>query len=116
MRLYGVDAYVELEFNPVELRPDLELEPHKVMRQSRVLEQLSLGLLTDDEANSEIGNSSLPEGFESLSGTGFQGKSAASQGVDGAGTMPANATNSRNRQVAPQTPSSAGGKDNAQRP
>lgn len=119
VRLYGVDAYVEVEFEEVELRPDLELEPHKVMRQSRVLEQLSLGILTDDEANSEIGNSSLPEGFETLSGTGFQGKtgkSAAEAGIDGNGAMPANAANSRNRQVAPQTPSSAGGKDNAQRP
>ncbi len=116
VRLYGVDAYVELEFDPVELRPDLELEPHKVMRQSRVLEQLSLGMKTDDEANSEIGNSSLPEGFTPLSGTGFMKKGAAASGVDGEGTMPANAANSRNRQVAPQTPSSAGGKDNAQRP
>jgi hypothetical protein len=116
VRLYGVDAYVELEFDPVELRPDLELEPHKVMRQSRVLEQLSLGLLTDDEANSEIGNSSLPEDYVKLSGTGFRGESAAETGIDGTGTMPANAANSRNRQVAPQTPSSAGGRDNAQRP
>jgi hypothetical protein len=116
VRLYGVDAYVELEFDPVELRPDLELEPHKVMRQSRVLEQLSLGMKTDDEANSEIGNPSLPQDYVKLSGTGFMKKGAAASGIDGEGTMPANAANSRNRQVAPQTPSSAGGKDNAQRP
>jgi hypothetical protein len=116
VRLYGVDAYVELEFDPVELRPDLELEPHKVMRQARVLEQLSLGMKTDDEANSEIGNPSLPQDYTPLSGTGFMKKGAAASGVDGEGTMPANAANSRNRQVAPQTPSSAGGKDNAQRP
>jgi hypothetical protein len=117
VRLYGVDVHVQLKFDAIDLRPQLELEPHKSMQQARVLEQLSLGILTDDEANVMIGNTSLPDGMAPLSGTGFYGqKTAADAGVDGEGTMPANAANSRNRQVAPQTPSSAGGRDNKQRP
>ena len=43
VRLYGVDAVVEFKFNSVDLRPESELEAFKAMKQSRILELLSLG-------------------------------------------------------------------------
>jgi hypothetical protein len=108
VRLMGVDAYVKFKFDPVDLRPESELEAHKSMRQSRVLELLSYGRVTDDEAQTLLGLGSLPASAETLSGTGFY----KSKEPD---TLPASGTNARNAAVKPDTPSSAGGRDNVQR-
>jgi len=107
-RLYGLDVRVKFKFDEIELRPETEMEPHKAVRQNRILELLSLGRVTDDEAQVELGLGSLPESSESLSGTRFY----ESKSPD---TTPVSGTNSRNRQISPETPSSAGGKDNEQR-
>lgn len=72
VRLLGQDAYVAFAFERVDLRPDSELEAFKAMRQSRILEQLSIGLITDDEASIEL-NGRLPAaGAQKLSGTFFR--------------------------------------------
>ena len=71
VRLYGVDCVVEFTFNDVDLRPESELEAYKVMKQSRVLQQLSLGLITDEEAAIVLTGSLPPEGSPDLSGTFF---------------------------------------------
>lgn len=105
-RLYGVDVYCEFTFDDIDLRPKNELEAHLQIQQSRILELLSLGRITDDEAQAMLGLGSLPASAEQLSGTGF----ANSKTPD---SLPVAATNSRNRQISPNTPTSTGGADNA---
>jgi hypothetical protein len=72
VRLYGIDAVVEFAYDPPNLRPESELEAFKSMRQSRILEQLSLGLITDAEANLELTGTLPPPGAPKLSGTMFK--------------------------------------------
>ena len=107
IRLYGIDAYVKFRFNPIDLRPEAELEAHKAILQNRVLELLSLGRITDDEAQTMLGLGSLPESADELSGTGFYSSKAAD-------SAPVSKTNSVNNAITPSD-TSAGGKDNAQR-
>jgi hypothetical protein len=72
MRLLGFQGYVRCYFQPVELRPDLELEPQRVMKQTRLLKDLSLGLITDDEYHMSMYNRLAPDNTPLLSGTGFE--------------------------------------------
>ncbi len=104
-RLYGVDCYVELAFNPIDLRPASELEAHLAIRQNRALELLSYGRITDDECQALLSLGSLPAGAENLSGTKF----LATKTPD---SLPVAATNSRNRQISPEGPTSGGGSSN----
>lgn len=70
-RMAGYAGRIEVTFPPVELRPQLELEPQKTMRSSRLKQDLSLGLITDFEYSMEMyGRPPLP-GAPVLSGTGF---------------------------------------------
>ena len=104
-RLYGADVYVELAFGDIDLRPLNELEAHLQIKQNRVLELLSLHRINDDEAQAMLGLGSLPPQAEQLAGTGFHDSKAPD-------ALPVAATNSRNRQISPDTPSSSGGSDN----
>ena len=45
LRLHGLDVYAEFAYAPIDLRPESELEAFKSVKQSRVLELLSLGML-----------------------------------------------------------------------
>lgn len=71
VRLFGMDVTVDFQYDPINLRPESELESFRAMKQARVLELLSLGLLTDDEAALELTGELTPAGFKPLSGTGF---------------------------------------------
>lgn len=71
VRLFGQDVYVEFKHASIDLRPESELEAYKAMRQSRTLELLSLGFVTDDEASLTLTGSLTPAGFTPLMGTGF---------------------------------------------
>ena len=71
VRLYGVDVYIKFKFNPINLRPEDELEAYRSMQQNRVLEQLSLGFLTDEQAAEKLGTGLRPPGAPKLSGTMF---------------------------------------------
>ena len=71
-RLMGVNVYCWFRFDPLDLRPELELEAFKTMRESRILDRLSLGLITDDEAAVELGTFPRPPGAPNLSGTMFR--------------------------------------------
>lgn len=102
-RLYGVDAYVEFRFKPINLRPDDELEAFKVMQQSRVLELLSLGFLTDDEAALEFDVWSRPAGTKDLSGTMFQQNKVVNAEKASPNADP------QGRALQPDTPSKGGG-------
>ncbi len=72
LRLEGSNGFVRVSFNPVNLKPENELEAYKALQQSRILELLSLGLITDEEATETLtGSPTLPNGYKRLSGTGF---------------------------------------------
>ena len=75
LRLQGSTSRVEVKFQKVDLRPELELEPQRVMRQSRLLEALSYGVITDDEFHIKVFNRHRPDSVPELSGTGFYGGS-----------------------------------------
>lgn len=72
VRLYGYDVYVEFSYDRIDLRPDSELEAFKAMRQSRVLELLSLGMMTDEEASITLTGKLPHADAPKLSGTGFK--------------------------------------------
>ena len=71
MRLTGYQGYVCCHFDPAELRPDTELEPQRSIKQSRLLENLSLGLISDDEYHMWLFNRLKPTAAPELSGTMF---------------------------------------------
>jgi hypothetical protein len=83
VRLFGYDVYVEFRYADIDLRPESELEAFRSMRQSRILEQLSLGFITDEQASIELTGQLPPPGFKPLSGTGFvDGRGACSYEED----------------------------------
>lgn len=98
VRLAGFQGHVVASFVPVELRPTLELEPQKTMKASRLRQDLSLGLITDDEYHYEVYGRPAPDGAPLLSGTGFL--EAANQQIDVEGISPN--TDSLGRGLAPE--------------
>lgn len=79
VRLLGYDVYVQFEFEPIDLRPSTELEAFRAQKQSRILDLLSLGLVSDEEASIDLTGRLPPKGYENKSGTMFR---------SGAGTAP----------------------------
>lgn len=71
LRTTGSESYVECFFDAVEMRPDTELEPQEVMRSTRLLTDLSLGIITDVEYHLKMHNRLPPAGAPLLSGTNF---------------------------------------------
>lgn len=78
----GYQGFVEVEFEPVEMRPQLELEPQKTMKAARLQMELSLGTITDDEYHLQNFNRLRPEGAPELSGTGFMQKASVQVEAD----------------------------------
>lgn len=75
-RLAGFDVYCHFKYADPELRPKSELATFESMKQSTVLERLSLGFVSDEEASINL-TGKLPSGqFTPLSGTGFFEKKA----------------------------------------
>lgn len=68
-RLMGMKGSIIVKHAPINLRPDLELEPQKLARQNRILQLQSYGHITDDEAALELGVMHGPA--NELSGTMF---------------------------------------------
>lgn len=75
IRLRGSQSYVDVKFKAVELRPDTELEPMLAIRRAGLRQDLSDGLITDDEYHLAMYDRLAPEGTPLLSGTGFMNKS-----------------------------------------
>ena len=73
----GVDAHVEFKYADIDLRPAAELVAFHQTKQSMVLEQLSLGLITDEEACIQLTGHLPPDGYKALSGTMFKSKQVA---------------------------------------
>jgi hypothetical protein len=74
LQLSGYQGYVECKFDKVELRPDTELEPQLTMKQARLLENLSLGLIDDNFYHIEMFGTPPHDAAPILSGTGFMSK------------------------------------------
>ena len=71
LRVMGHDVVVTFKYRKPDLRPEIELESFYAMRQSRILQRLSLGLDSDEEASITLtGDLPGPE-YKPLSGTGF---------------------------------------------
>ncbi len=98
VRLMGVDAYVEFVYEPLDLRPTKELEAFKAMEQSRILDLLSLGMLSDDEASIMLTGHLPPAGYTPKSGTMFRGGSQAPV------ENPTSNTSAVERTLKPETP------------
>lgn len=75
VRLMAQDVFVEFRYADIDLRPVAELEAYRTMRQSRILEQLSLGFISDEEASIQLTGNLPRDGHVPLAGTMF--KSAA---------------------------------------
>lgn len=78
VRLLGHDVYCEFAFEKPDLRPEIELEAFKSMKQERTLTLLSLGLISDEEAAIQLTGKLPPAGAPKLSGTGFKSGSSTS--------------------------------------
>lgn len=104
VRLLGHNVYVEFRYEAIDLRPESELEAFKAMKQSRLLELLSLGMITDESACLELTGELPPAGYTNKSGTGFRantgGVQPAGDGYNGA----SNSGSTMNQNLNPQTP------------
>lgn len=109
LRLYGFDGYCRAEFAAIDLRPETELEAFRTMHQQRVLELLSLGFLTDQEAAEQLGTGMRAPGAPPLSGSFFWKADAS---ADPTGMTPASSTTGDpgKRALTGNSPSKAGGK------
>ena len=76
LRLMANDVYVEFRYAELDLRPQAELEAYKAMKQSRILELLSIGLITDEEASIQLTGNLPRDGHVPLAGTMFKGGGA----------------------------------------
>lgn len=67
----GYQGFAVVKFRPAELRPDTELEPQRLLKANRLRQDLSDGIISDEEYTLEMyGRLPLP-GVAPLTGTGF---------------------------------------------
>ena len=71
MHQQGYQGFVEVEFEKAGLRPELELEPQMALLASRLRQDLSDGLITDDEFHIWLYGRLRPDTAPELSGTKF---------------------------------------------
>ena len=107
VRLFGFDVVVRFRFDPIDLRPDNELLAFKQTKQMIVLEQLSLGMISDDEACLQLTGSLAPVGMKPLSGTMF--KTLITGGPEPQGST--NSGSALNQNLTPPTPSTGRGQN-----
>lgn len=103
-RLYGEDVYVKFKFEPINLRPEDELEAFKTMRQDRIFNLLSEGFITDEEAADMLGTGPRTPGAPPLSGTGFNRGNGS---IDATNASPNN--DPQGRALQSDSPTNAGG-------
>jgi len=108
LRLLGFEGYVEFKFNAIDMRPAHELEAFFTMKQNRIMQQLSMGYVTDDEASWMLGSFPRAEGAPDLSGTLFMQQNQVGNPTPNDDPM--------GRNTQSDQPTSAGGEDNEERP
>ena len=101
VRLYGVPSYVKVEFEPINLRPEDELEAYKTMKQTRQLQLLSLGIWTQQQYCHETNTPYRPD-MPDLSGTMFHVSNSQKEKTDNSGGA--------ERALNSDTPKKGGGK------
>ncbi len=82
LRMAGFDGFVTFRFKPAELRPDLELESMRIQKQTRLMKDLSLGIISDEMYVMEMYGEGVREGAPTLSGTHFLDGDNDSSGED----------------------------------
>lgn len=97
VRILGNDCYCEFTYAPIDLRPEAELEAFRSMEQSRVLELLSLGMVSDEEACVKLTGNLPPAGYKPLMGTMFKTATATNKN-------PASNTSAIDQSLTPSTP------------
>jgi hypothetical protein len=102
LRLMGEDVYVQFEFAAIDLRPVAELESFRTMKQSRILEQLSIGLISDEDAALMLTGKLPPANYKPLSGTFFKAGSTDPNAVDTASAQ--STTGALQQGLTPDTP------------
>jgi hypothetical protein len=107
LRLMGEDVFVQFEFGEIDLRPQAELEAFKAMKQSRVLDQLSIGMISDEEASIALTGKLPPAGYKPLSGTFFKSGMTDPNAVDTAAAQ--SNTGAMNQSLTPDTPAAPKG-------
>ncbi len=107
-RLFGFDVVVDFKFASIDLRPDSELLAFKQTKQMIVLEQLSLGMISDDEACLQLTGKLAPSDMKPLSGTMFKGSNAT---ADPAVAQPSNSGSTLNQNLKPTTPTTGRGQN-----
>jgi hypothetical protein len=111
VRLSGQDVYVKFEYDPIDLRPENELLAFRQTKQMMVLEQLSLGLITDEEASLTLTGKLPPPGYKPLSGTMFKQPGAAQSVEGGLYGGSSNDGSTLNKNLKPETPETARGQN-----
>ena len=107
VRILGNDCYVEFTYAPIDLRPEAELEAFRSMEQSRILELLSLGMLTDEEACIKLTGNLPPAGYKPLTGTMFKAGTVANKN-------PTSNTSAIDQSLTPKTPKEPKGPSKAE--
>lgn len=113
VRLFGLDVTVEFRYAPIDLRPESELEAFKALKQSRILELLSIGMLSDEEACIELTGHLPPNGFKALSGTMFRSATPSEMNPYNGETNNGSAVN---KSMNPDTPTRSRGDNNKKNP
>lgn len=113
LRLFGLDVYVEFKYEAISLRPQSELESFKQAEQSRLLELLSLGLMSDEEVSIKLTGHLPPDGYTPLMGTMFRSAEASTENLDG-GSSNGGSTLSQKQQS--DAPKGAQGQNNKSNP
>lgn len=103
VRLLGQDVYVEFAYNAIDLRPEMELESFKAMRQSRYLELLSCGFISDEECSVALTGHLPRPGHAPLAGTGFRANTSVQPAGDGYNGA-SNSGSTMNQNLKPDTP------------
>lgn len=101
VRLLGFDVYVEFRFAEADLRPSAELESFYSMKQARILELLSIGMLTDEAASIELTGNLPHAGYKPLSGTFFKTSSPSGSSAYGGASNDGSTLNQNLKSDAP---------------
>lgn len=102
VRLLGQDVYVQFQFARVGLRASEEMMAFKAMEQSIILERLSIGMISDEEASIQLTGNLPPPGAPKLSGTFFKAGSTDPSIADKAAAQ--SNTGAVQQNLTPDTP------------
>lgn len=71
LNVFGIMGFVDCSFAAAEMRPSMELEAQRSLKAARLRNDLSDGLITDEEYHLQVYGRLPPPGLAPLSGTGF---------------------------------------------